>query len=384
MKRIILTLVVLLDLLVVSAGPCIAQGKPATSESQPQKSYSVSPSTAEQGMEYELTIRSVNCTLNDLSRADLSAPTGSGISVVTAVGINDCTMIARIIVARDAPVETAVLRITKQGSVLGLISLPVSRGLVSEPSTSAASNPSPAVSNPSPALSNPSPALSNPSPALSNPAPALAMNKTPTLTQQEKLEAVRIGLNAKGRFTGLNLSDTGRGISNAFVAMGNNPRNTPSGRGFSLVLYTPKTWVAQMASNAAKRYEAFTVDNITSDMISPVLRVIVHPDTPTQISGAGMRNTSSVEHVVLRDEAKTLVVQPSSDRPFSETVSSALRDVTYEGIEVTFLLTSVNELRGPNGDKEFLVVVIGRGRTERTFKIKKKHFERLPYDVVIQ
>ena len=142
--------------------------------------------------------------------------------------------------------------------------------------------------------------------------------------------------------------------------------------------------MTRCTSNAAKRYESFTVENITTDMIRPVLRVIVHPDTPTQISGPGMRNTSSVEHVVLRDEAKTLVVQPSSERPFTETVSSALRDVAYQGLEATFLLPSVNELRGPKGDKEFLVVVIGNGRTERTFKIKKKHFERLPYDLVVQ
>jgi hypothetical protein len=144
-------------------------------------------------------------------------------------------------------------------------------------------------------------------------------SKTHSLTEQEELEAIQIGLKAKGKSTGLEIADTGRGIANALAAMGNNAGNTTSGTGFSLVLYTPKTWVAQQASNAAKRYEPFTVESITSDMLSPVLRVIVHPDTPTQISGAGMRYTSSVEHVVLRDEAKTLVVQPSSDRPFTET-----------------------------------------------------------------
>jgi hypothetical protein len=35
------------------------------------------------------------------------------------------------------------------------------------------------------------------------------------------------------------------------------------------------------------------------------------------------------------------------------------------------------ELRGPNGDQEFVVTVVGADRREKNFEVKKKHFERL-------
>jgi hypothetical protein len=204
-----------------------------------------------------------------------------------------------------------------------------------------------------------------------------------SLSDQEKGAAVQYGLKAKGRFTGLAISDTSRSIMNAFAAMGSS-NTTPSGTGFSLAIYTPQTWIAQQASNSAKRYETFRVSDITEDMLSPVLRIIVHPDTPNRITADGMRYTSSVQHVVLRDEAKTFVVQPISESPFSETTSSALRDVSYQGMQANFPVSGLQKLRGPDGDKEFLIVIIGDGLTERTFKIKKKHFDRLPYTAIAQ
>lgn len=116
-----------------------------------ERSYTVSPSGVEQGKEYELIIKSVNCTSNDLRGADLVAPVGSGIAVQNAVGINDCTMLARIAVAKDAPVEKVVLRVTKQDVVWGLVDLPVRQGITAASSSSAATNPSP---TPAPTVSN--------------------------------------------------------------------------------------------------------------------------------------------------------------------------------------------------------------------------------------
>jgi hypothetical protein len=91
-----------------------------------------------------------------------------------------------------------------------------------------------------------------------------------------------------------------------------------------------------------------------------------------------MAYASSAEHVVLRDENKRLVVQPTSKEPFTYTASSAMRDMAYQGIVAKFPLDAVRELRGPKGDQEFLIVVVGEGRAERVFKVKEKHFERLP------
>jgi len=198
-----------------------------------------------------------------------------------------------------------------------------------------------------------------------------------TLLDQDKADAVRIGIAAKGKLTGLSLMDSGRAFGNAITAMGNNNATT-DGSGFSLRVYTPKTWVEQLASNAAKEYRPFVVADITEEMMESVLRVVVYPDKPTTISGEGMRKSSSAQHVVLRDEGKRMVVQPTSKEPFTETASSALRDMAYQGIVATFPLDAVRELRGPSGDKEFLIVVVGEGQKEKVFKVKEKHFERLP------
>jgi hypothetical protein len=197
------------------------------------------------------------------------------------------------------------------------------------------------------------------------------------LTDQEKTDAVRIGTKARGRLTGLFLMDSGRAFSNALLTA-NNPYATPAGGGFSIRVYSPMTWIEQMAADAAKRYQPFSVADITEDMLSPVLRVVVFPDKPTRLTGAGLAQASSVEHVVLRDEAKTIAVQPLAERPFSDVASSALRDAAYEGVQATFALDELGPLRGPRGDREFYIVVVGNGTAEKAFKIKQKHFERLP------
>lgn len=197
-----------------------------------------------------------------------------------------------------------------------------------------------------------------------------------TLTDQDKADAVRDGVKMKGRLSGLSLVDSGRAWANALVASSNRYATT-AGTGFSLRVYTPKTWVEQLASNAAKEYRPFTISDITEEMLEPVLRVVVYPDKPTYMSGAGMAGSSSAEHVVLRDENKRLVVQPISKEPFTDTASSAMRDMAFQGIIAKFPLDAVRELRGAKGDKEFLIVVVGAGTREKEFRVKEKHFERL-------
>ena len=150
----------------------------------------------------------------------------------------------------------------------------------------------------------------------------------------------------------------------------------PGNNGFSLRVYTPMTWVEQLASNAAKEYRPFVIGDINEEMLEPVVRVIVYPDKPTHLVGGA--RSSSAEHVVLRDESKRLVVQPISKEPFTEKASSALRDMEYQGVVAKFPIDSLRELRGPKGDKEFLIVVVGQGTKEKEFRVKQKHFERLP------
>jgi hypothetical protein len=194
-----------------------------------------------------------------------------------------------------------------------------------------------------------------------------------TLTEQDKADAIRIGTKEKGRLTGVVLNE-GMRFGDAMAA---SLSKTTMSTGFTVRIYSPMTWVEQLASNAAKEYRPFAVADVTDEMMEPVLRVIVTPDKPTTLTGAGMAGASSVEHVVLRDEAKKTTVQPASKEPFTDTASSALRDATYQGLIAKFPLSSVRELRGSKGDGEIVVIVIGTGK-EREFTIKRKHFEKLP------
>jgi hypothetical protein len=50
----------------------------------------------------------------------------------------------------------------------------------------------------------------------------------------------------------------------------------------------------------------------------------------------------------------------------------------YQGVTAKFPLDGVRELRGEKGDREFMVVVIGSGIKETTFRVKQKHFEQIP------
>jgi hypothetical protein len=191
--------------------------------------------------------------------------------------------------------------------------------------------------------------------------------------------ALQRGARQKGGFTGLRLEDSGRKWGNIMSAAANGMNGiaaNPDSQGFSLDIYTPVTWIEQLASNAAKEYRILTVNDLQPEDNESVVRVIVHPDTPLVLNAQGTRYSQSVQHTVLRDEKKTKVVQPIVKESFSTTIASSFRDMAYSGITVLFPLDALASLRQV-GKGEFLVVVVGQNG-ERTFKIKQKHFERLP------
>jgi len=110
----------------------------------------------------------------------------------------------------------------------------------------------------------------------------------------------------------------------------------------------------------------------------PVLRVIVHPDKPNYVSAAGMTGTSSVRHVVIRNAERKLVIQPILVEPWTEKVSNAMGgSAKFVGVQALFTLDDFRRLRGAD-DQEFFVTVIGTSGEEKDFKVKQKHFERLP------
>jgi hypothetical protein len=216
-----------------------------------------------------------------------------------------------------------------------------------------------------------------PPPSLAAPSALLpAAPPAHTLSDQDKADAVRLGIQHKGRLTGLSLTNSGRPFANASITAANRDAAT-DGTGFSLRVYTPRTWVEQMASNAAKASRPFVVDDIKDQMLEPVLRVVAYPNKPTVRSDTGVSGASSAETIVLQDEYKRTVIQPLSKEPFVDIVSSPLQELAYQGIVATFPLESLRGIRGPNGDEEFLIVLVGAG-TEKEFRVTRKQFSGIP------
>lgn len=193
------------------------------------------------------------------------------------------------------------------------------------------------------------------------------------LTQEEVSTAISTGMRQRGRFEGLELNDVGQRFASMFATA-----NTPGVSGYSVFMYTPLAWIKQQASKAAKEYRPFTEDDVTPEMVQPVLRIVVRPSTPTHVTGQGVALSSSVQHVVIRDAQRMHVVQPIAKEPFEEDVQNAFgAKVAYQGVTAIFPLDAVEELRRNN--EEFFVTVIGQGGSDRDFKVKRKHFAQLPF-----
>ena len=89
--------------------------------------------------------------------------------------------------------------------------------------------------------------------------------------------------------------------------------------------YTPTTWLMQQASNAAKKYQVMDpAAPVAPELLEPVFRVIAHPDMPNTVSKSGMTGTASLEHVILRDEQRKIVIQPIWTEAFDEEASNAM------------------------------------------------------------
>jgi len=201
-------------------------------------------------------------------------------------------------------------------------------------------------------------------------APVSALDVLPTAAVAA---AVQVGLRGKGQEQGLRLIDSQQQFAAAMTA-------SSYGRGsngFSLRAYTPVAWVRQLASNAAKEYRTLDPAELGREHIEMVLRLFVNPDTPNTVTASGMSGTSSVQHVVLRDESKRIVIQPLSKEAFTEEVANAMGGrATFQGLVAKFDMDDLTEIR--KGDGEFFITVIGASGEEKNFKVKKKHLERMP------
>lgn len=206
-------------------------------------------------------------------------------------------------------------------------------------------------------------------------APVASHAQTASLTPEAIAAAISHGTKERGKEQGLPMIDGFAAFNSALAATNNSEANS----GFRLIIYTPTTWLRQRASAAAKRYESLTAEQVTDDILEPVLRVVVDPNTPSHVSRDGLLGTSSVDHVVLQDKSRKVTIQPSSTDPFPVDVQNAFgAKVSYNGLVAKFPISDLREIRGAKGDAEFFIVVIGSNGKEKRFEIKRKHFDDLP------
>lgn len=145
------------------------------------------------------------------------------------------------------------------------------------------------------------------------------------------------------------------------------------GSGYRVILYTPRSWVANLAKTAAVGGDALSAAEVGAQDRAPLLRVVASPSAPT--IGSSTDRSSSVLRVVLLDEGRNGSLQPLQTRVFTTRHRGLLGANALTGLEATFRLSDLETLRGGAGE-EFFVRVEGTGYT-KDFKIKRKHLDRL-------
>lgn len=191
-----------------------------------------------------------------------------------------------------------------------------------------------------------------------------------TLSEDDARLAIIQGTKEKGKNTGLVLRDSAQ----TWASLDKN-----SSTGFWVEAFTPTTWLMQQASNAAKKYQVLDpAAPVAPELLEPVLRVIAHPDMPKSVSANGMVGTASVEHIILRDESKKIVIQPTWTEAFDEEASNAMGGkANFKGLNAKFPIAALKEIRGAKGDAEFFITIVGSTSEEKNFKVKEKHFKEL-------
>ena len=141
-----------------------------------------------------------------------------------------------------------------------------------------------------------------------------------TLTEGEIDQAVAEGPRERGKLQGLELVDVSNrwasAMSQSIEAVSPSSGPATGVSGYSVLLYSPFTWIKQQASNASKEYRTFTRVDVTAEMLTPVMRVKAYPSAPINFRSASMNRSSSVQHVVLRDARRRTAVQPTAKEAF--------------------------------------------------------------------
>ena len=148
--------------------------------------------------------------------------------------------------------------------------------------------------------------------------------------------------------------------------------------GFSIELLTPFARISNAAYEAKRKYMNFTREDVTEEMLAPVLLIIVNPSTPKRLIAKDTQFAQSVEHVVLADITKRMIIQPSAIEFFEKEAKSGMgAEFVYQGAYVEFPIEELIKVSNNDPRKgEFYIKIIG-SKSEKEFKIKEKHLSRL-------
>jgi hypothetical protein len=210
--------------------------------------------------------------------------------------------------------------------------------------------------------------------SLPNAAAAQSWTQPSPLTGEQINAAIYQGVTHPGQSQGLVLVDKGSQFGQALAAVntaaGNQkPWDQAPASGFTIAIFTPTTWIAQQASDAAQQGRTFTSQDVSNDMLRPVIRVTALPSTAPP-PGIGLnfgQDVSSVGNIRLADASRQDSVESANRRAFSYQ--------NLSGLIAEFSLDDLARVRRNN--PEFFVLVSGPNNSH-DFKIKNKHLARLP------
>ena len=192
------------------------------------------------------------------------------------------------------------------------------------------------------------------------------------LTDTQVESAIARGTRQPGRMQGLYLFEVDASLLNGLGSLLqqsgklNSDVEIPSA-GFELVVFTPQTWIAQQASDAAKAGATFSRSDVTQQMLQPLLRVLVLPSSPSSAATHSDSDASAVSGVTIADSARRIVIQPA--------LKESITRQGLAGVIAGFSLRDVGRIR--THDPEFFVRVSGPNRF-KDFRIKQENFANLP------
>ncbi len=186
----------------------------------------------------------------------------------------------------------------------------------------------------------------------------------------------------RGGSSGAFLADSGQGWTNLANSM--NTQNPYASRanhsGFSVRVMEPSAWLNLQKAKAAKMFLPYTFADARPIDRLQVLRVIVNADMPQFVVG---NPGNSVAHVVLRSTSRRMVAQPIMIEPFSQGAENDFgATVARSGSIAVFTMKNLDQIRGEDDLREFLITVVGAGHVkgrdfDRDFKVKRKHFSAM-------